>query len=104
MSTLSHDIVVVLQPPELFSLDMLASRAELHPAVVRRYVELGLVCPCKRTCARVFLCQRMCFGWVQSAACVTRLGINLAGIAVVLDLIDHIAALQFENEQLRRRH
>jgi hypothetical protein len=31
------------------------------------------------------------------------LGINMAGIAVVLDLIDQICALQDENHRLRRR-
>ena len=31
------------------------------------------------------------------------LGINMAGIAVVLDLMDQICALQDENHRLRRR-
>jgi hypothetical protein len=31
------------------------------------------------------------------------LGINLAGIAVIQDLVDRICAVQMENEALRKR-
>ena len=103
MSTLIREMIVVLKSRDLLTLEALARRAHMHPDLVERYVELGLIHPCEgegpslvfepSTVLRLGTVNRL----RQS------LGINLAGIAVVLDLIDQICALQDENHRLRRR-
>jgi chaperone modulatory protein CbpM len=103
MSPVSHAMVVVLKPRELLSLDVLARRAGMHPALVERYVELDLIHPSEREGASLFFEPSV----VMRLAAVNRLrqslGINLSGIVVVLDLVDQIYALQRENDWLRRR-
>jgi DNA-binding transcriptional MerR regulator len=96
-------MIVVLKSQDLLTLEALARRAHMHPDLVERYVELGLIHPCEgegpslvfepSTVLRLDAVNRL----RQS------LGINMAGIAVVLDLIDQICALQDENHRLRRR-
>jgi chaperone modulatory protein CbpM len=93
---------IVLKQSELLSLDALARRTGMHPALLERYVELDLIQPCEREGATLFFEPSA----VLRLGAVKRLrqafGINLAGMAVVLDLIDQICALQRENEHLRR--
>jgi chaperone modulatory protein CbpM len=84
------------------SLDALARRCGLHPAMVRRLVALGLL-PCKRDArgdpwfepsavARVARIQRLRTG----------LGLNYAAIGLVLDLLDRIEELESASRRGRR--
>ena len=103
MAVQRYDIILCRREPQQLTLEMLASRAGMHPALVEKFVELGLIEPAEREAAR----------WLFDASAVPRLrmigrlreslGINLAGIAVVLDLRDRFRALQRENETLRSR-
>ena len=85
------------------TINTLAGRAGLHPEIVERYIDFGLIEPVPSgERARLF-----------EASAIVRLrkierlrhdlGINLAGIAVVLDLLDRLCALERENERLRFR-
>lgn len=103
MTTLHRYELVFRRVENHLSLEALAARADMHPALVERFVECGLIEPCAREGASLFF----------DAAAVPRLrligrlrdnlGINLAGIAVVLDLLDRLRALQRENERQRNR-
>ena len=102
MSTRIRDLIVVFRSRDFLTLDALARRANMHPDVIERYVELGLIHPCKGEDGLVFEPSTVVrLGTVNRLR--QTLGINLAGIAVVLDLIDQICALQDENHRLRRR-
>jgi DNA-binding transcriptional MerR regulator len=89
--------------PEQLTLEGLAACAGVHPALIERFVEYGLLEPSVRTGTQ----------WLFDTACIARLrmierlrrdlGANLAGIAVILDLRDRLIALQREVEQWRRR-
>jgi DNA-binding transcriptional MerR regulator len=89
--------------PEQLTLDALAACTGVHPTRIAYFVEYGLLEPSARTGTQ----------WLFDAACVARLrmierlrrdlGANLAGIAVILDLLDRLASLQREVEQWRRR-
>ena len=80
-----------------------AARVGLHPVLVERFVEFGLIEPAERTGAELRF----------DAACLPRLvaisrlrndlGVNLHGVAVILDLVDRLAALQRELAWLRER-
>ena len=89
--------------PEPLTLDGLAACTGVHPALIEYFVDYGLLEPSTRTGPQ----------WLFDPACIARLrrierlrrdlGANLAGIAVILDLVDRLTALQREVEQWRRR-
>jgi MerR family transcriptional regulator, heat shock protein HspR len=89
--------------PEQLTLESLAACAGVHPALITYFVEYGLLEPSARTGTQ----------WLFDTACIARLrmierlrrdlGANLAGIAVILDLLDRLTTLQREVEQWRRR-
>ena len=88
--------------PEQLTLEGLAACAGVHPALIEYFVEYGLLEPSARTGRQ----------WLFDAACLARLrmierlrrdlGANLAGIAVILDLLDRLTTLQREVEQWRK--
>jgi len=89
--------------PEQLSLNGLAACTGVHPALIEYFVDYGLLEPSARTGTQLFF----------DAACIARLrmierlrrdlGANLAGIAVILDLLERLTTLQHEVEQWRRR-
>jgi DNA-binding transcriptional MerR regulator len=86
---------------ERVTLDGLAARTGLHPAMIERFVEYGLIEPVERAGAH------MLFD-VDSVARVRKierlrrhLGVNLASVAVILDLLDRLNILEQEIERLR---
>jgi DNA-binding transcriptional MerR regulator len=98
----AHIILARIEPEQL-TLEGLAACAGVHPARIEYFVEYGLLEPIARTGTQ----------WLFDTACLARLrmierlrrdlGANLAGIAVILDLLDRLTALQREVEQWRRR-
>jgi DNA-binding transcriptional MerR regulator len=89
--------------PEQLTLESLAACAGVHPALITYFVEYGLLEPSTRAGTQ----------WLFDTCCITRLrmierlrrdlGANLAGIAVILDLLERLTSLQREVEQWRRR-
>lgn len=98
----AHIILARIEPEQL-TLEGLAACARVHPARIEYFVEYGLLEPIARTGTQ----------WLFDTACLARLrmierlrrdlGANLAGIAVILDLLDRLTTLQREVEQWRRR-
>src|ERR1700716_1374463 len=95
--------IVVCEDEQQVTLEVLASHGGVHPALVERFVEFGLIQPASRRDAQVLF----------EAAAIPRLrmicrlretlGINLGGIGVILDLVERLCAVQRENELLRSR-
>ena len=89
--------------PEQLTLNGLAACTGVHPALIEYFVDYGLLEPSTRTGTQLFF----------DAASIARLrmierlrcdlGANLAGIAVILDLLERLTTLQREVEQWRRR-
>lgn len=104
MSTLTHEMTVVLKSRDrLLTLEVLARRADLHPDIVKRYVELALIQPCEGEGSSLLFEPSTVLRLRAVSRLRQSLGINIPGIAVVLDLIDQIRTLQDENQRLRRR-
>jgi DNA-binding transcriptional MerR regulator len=84
----------------LLTLEDLARAAGLHPELVATYVSYGLLEPDPAD-AGLFPASA-----VERLRCIVRLrrdlGVNLAGVAVILQMRDHIQSLQQELERLRR--
>ena len=98
----AHIILGRIEPEQL-TLEGLAACAGVHPTLIKYFVEYGLLEPSARTGTQ----------WLFDTACIARLrmierlrrdlGANLAGIAVILDLLDRLTTLQREVEQWRMR-
>jgi DNA-binding transcriptional MerR regulator len=103
MTIRRYEIVLLRREPQELTLDALASRAGMHPTLVERFVEFGLIEPIEREGARMFFDPSAIPRLRTIGRLREFLGINLAGIAVIQDLLDRLCALQLENEALRRR-
>ena len=94
MKIKSHEITVIRTRRNLIPLEDAARHVGLHPETVRRFIEFGLLESAQVSGADVLLdpvaLRRI--GVIQRLRC--DLGINLAGIGVILDLLDRIDALQ----------
>jgi DNA-binding transcriptional MerR regulator len=105
MMALQHyDIVLCRREPQHLTLDMLAARAGMHPALVQQFVEFGLIEPVEWQGARSLFDASAVPRLRMIGRLRESLGINLAGVAVILDLRDRFCALQRENETLRSRY
>jgi MerR family transcriptional regulator, heat shock protein HspR len=87
---------------EKLSVEELAVRTTLHPAVIRQYIEIGLIRTAEHQGGTYFhpaeiLRVRLIRRLRES------LGINLAGVSVVLDLLERMEALRREIESLRAK-
>jgi MerR family transcriptional regulator/heat shock protein HspR len=98
-----YQIVLHHDEPEQLTLEVLAAYAGLPPARVECYVEFGLLEPVSRAESQALFDVAA----VPRLRMIERLrrdiGINLAGISVILDMLDRLRALQRENERMRRR-
>jgi DNA-binding transcriptional MerR regulator len=101
MSETGFQLVLRRVERESLTMEALAAQCGLHPALLERFVEYGLLEPRERAGAE------MCFD-VECLAQVRMierlrhdLGANLAGVAVILQLRDRVTALQREVERLR---
>lgn len=97
------DVVAITNQREELTLEVLAARAGMHPTLIQRFLEFGLLDTVHREHAVVAFDASA----IPRLRTINRLrkelGINLQGVAVVLDLLDRLRALERENESLRRR-
>ena len=86
---------------EQMTLEGLAARTGLHPTLIERFVEYGLIEPAERAGERM-LFDVDCVARVRKIERLRRhLGANLASVAVILDLLDRLSRLEQEIERLR---
>jgi MerR family transcriptional regulator/heat shock protein HspR len=97
--------IVLIQNGNCFglTLDVLASLAGVHPGLVRYFVEFGLLQPAHEADAAQFFEASDVLRLRTIVRLRDELGINLAGVAVVLELLDKIRALEHDNGALRAR-
>lgn len=107
MSTIRYQIVryryrTRVPGQEKLTLDELSRSVDLHPEMVLRLVDLGLVDPEVREPEWLF--QDTAVSRIRKIKRLHRdLGINWAGIGVVLDLLDRIEELEREIAWLRQQ-
>jgi DNA-binding transcriptional MerR regulator len=103
MTVRRYEIVLCRREPEQLTLETLAVRAGMHPALVERFVEFGLIEPVEWQGAMLLFDAAAVPRLRMIARLRESLGINLAGVSVILDLVDRCCALQQANETLRNR-
>ena len=85
----------------LYSISVVARLVSVHPQTLRRYDDLGLVRPERRSGRRLYS-QRDVERLHQIQRLTDDLGINLAAVEVILRLSGQISELRAENESMRR--
>ena|SRR5215475_4179652 len=103
MTERHHQIVLCRNEREELTLEALASSAGLHPAHVERFVEFGLLEPVAMVGTELVFETSAILRLRMIERLRREIGINLNGIAVILDLLDRLRALQCETERLRSR-
>jgi chaperone modulatory protein CbpM len=100
MSDYRVDVVFGGDDSSEISLEELATACEIHPDVVLRYVEVGLLEPKQSPGGTAFT-----YGAMLRVRTILRLrrelGVNLNGAAVILDLTERVRRLQREIDDLR---
>jgi DNA-binding transcriptional MerR regulator len=103
MSTEWNMIVLSRRDPRLLTLEELAHAARLHPDLVESFVDFGLLEPVRRDGRRLLFDMDAVLR-VRAIQRLRRdLGVNLSGVAVILDLTERLRRMQQELEWLRRR-
>jgi MerR family transcriptional regulator/heat shock protein HspR len=84
----------------VYYISVVAEMVETHPQTLRMYERMGLVAPC-RTRAGVRLYSQADVEQVRRIQHLTQeLGVNLAGVEVIFDLLREMQRLQAEMESL----
>ncbi len=85
-----------------YVMSVAARLVELHPQTLRRYEEIGLVKPARVSGKRLYSPKD-----IERLRLITRLteelGVNLAGVEVILNMTERISRLQEEMEQMQAR-
>jgi DNA-binding transcriptional MerR regulator len=103
MTARRYEMALLRDARSHLTLEGLAESAGIHPALVERLIEFGLVEPVEWAGASPLFDVSV----IGRLRVIERLrgdlGINLAGIAVILEMIDRLRAVQCENDLLRSR-
>jgi len=85
-----------------YVISVAARLVEVHPQTLRHYDRVGLIKP-SRTAGRVRLYSRRDIERLRKIARLSEdLGVNLAGVEVILNMSEHIERLQYELATLQR--
>ncbi|HDM36987.1 MAG TPA: MerR family transcriptional regulator [Candidatus Syntrophoarchaeum butanivorans] len=87
----------------LLSLDELCDICSLHPDLVRRYMEIGIITPDAEILDEPFFSGDTIRRLRKIQRIRRDLGVNLIGIEIILNLLDEIEELRREIRYLRRR-
>jgi MerR family transcriptional regulator/heat shock protein HspR len=101
MSPQHSPIVLHGEEIERVTVEFLAERAGINPERIHVYVEFGLLEPCELQQDRLLFPLEA----LTRLRAIERLrrdvGVNLAGVSIILDLVERVRRLQHE---LERRH
>ena len=103
MAVRRYEIVLCRHETQQLSLDALAAHAGMHPGLVQQFVKLGLIEPVGSDGVSLVFDPSAVPRLRTIGRLRKGLGINVAGVAVILDLLDKLCALQRENEVQRSR-
>jgi len=98
-----YALVVHSTASDEVTLEHLAERAEMHPALLARLVDFGLIQPVATRGAFVLFDSAKITRLHSIKRLRNDLGINLPGVAVVLDLIERLTDLERQNASLRAK-
>lgn len=97
--------MAVRDPREpVYLISIAAQLTGLHPQTVRLYERLGLVTPSRVNNKNRLYSQEDIDRLLQIRRFTQEMGVNLAGVEIIFDLLAKMEQLQGELEELRARH
>ena len=87
----------------VYMISVAAQLTGLHPQTVRLYERLGLVSPQRVNNKNRLYCQADIERLLQIRRFTQDMGVNLAGVEVILDLLEKMDRMQQEMEDLRQQ-
>lgn len=78
-----------------FVISVVSKMMKLHPQTIRLYERTGLINP-KRTGGNIRLFSRCDIEQLERIISLTDMGVNLAGVEIIIDLLNKIDVLQNE--------
>jgi DNA-binding transcriptional MerR regulator len=93
----------LVRSDEELSFEALAEYAGVHPEYLERLVDYGLIDPIRRSGSEIRFGASAVLRVRRISRIKKDLGVNLSGVAVILQLIDRLHELQKELEELRAR-
>ena len=83
-----------------YVISVAAKMLRVHPQTLRRYEDIGLVKPARVSGKRFYSPNDV--ERLQKISRLTEdLGVNLAGVEIILDLVDRLESIQDEMDQMR---
>lgn len=86
----------------VYMIGIAAQLTGLHPQTVRLYERLGLVCPRRVNNKNRLYSESDIQRLLQIRRFTQEMGVNLAGVEIILDLLQRIEQMQEEADALRR--
>ena len=87
----------------VYMISVAAQLTGLHPQTVRLYEKLGLVTPQRINNKNRLYCQTDIERLLQIRRFTQEMGVNLAGVEIILDLLEKMERMQEQMENLRVR-
>jgi MerR family transcriptional regulator/heat shock protein HspR len=84
----------------IYVISVVSRMLEVHPQTLRMYERQGLICPARRGHIRLYS-ETDIARLRQIIRLRDELGVNLAGIGVILNLLDRMEVMQEEVERIR---
>lgn len=85
-----------------YVISIAAERVGMHPQTLRLYEKVGLVKPARRGSNRLY--SDLDIERLRQIQRLTQdMGVNLAGVEIILNLLEQISVLQVEAEMLRQQ-
>ena len=85
----------------VYMIGIAAQLTGLHPQTVRLYERLGLVTPRRVSNKNRLYCEADIERLLQIRRFTQEMGVNLAGVEIILDLLHRMDDMQHEMEELR---
>ena len=99
----SMNLMTIPRDEPCYTIGVVARMVSLHPQTIRNYEQIGLVTP-QRSDGNIRLySQREVERLLKINRLTQELGVNLAGVEVILRMTDQIETLQVEVEVLRQQ-
>lgn len=99
---MSAAMAYALIRPARLSLEAFATRAELHPDLIRRFTALGLLEADRDAAGRLSFAPAQLLRVGRIKRLRAGLSLNYAAIGLVMDLLDRVSALEAELRAARR--
>jgi MerR family transcriptional regulator/heat shock protein HspR len=89
---------------EYFTISVVSSMFNIHPQTLRLYEREGLLCP-DRSAGNTRLYSRQDIEHLNTILNLTReMGVNLAGVTIIMDLLEKLRQVQQEKQALLTIH